>query len=145
MGCHFLLQGIFQTQGLNLHLCISCIGRRILYHQIAFISHTLIVQSLVVSERQKVNCLEQGSVIVDFLCQLDRFVGCLDILVQFSSVAQLCLTLCNPMDYSPPVSSVQGIFQERILEWVAISFSRGFSQPRDRTQVSCTAGGFFTL
>ena len=58
---------------------------------------------------------------------------------------RLCLTLCNPMDYSPPVSSVQGIFQERILEWVAISFSRGFSQPRDRTQVSCTAGGFFTL
>ena len=40
-------------------------------------------------------------------------------------VAQLCLTLCNPMDYSPPGSSVQGILQVKILKWVAISFSRG--------------------
>ena len=45
-------------------------------------------------------------------------------------VAQLCLTLCNPMDCSPPDSSVHEIFQARILEWVAISFSRGSSQPR---------------
>ena len=45
---------------------------------------------------------------------------------------------CNPMDGSPPGSSVHEIFQERILEWVAISFSRGSSQPRDCTQVSCT-------
>ena len=42
------------------------------------------------------------------------------------------------MDYSPPGSSVYGIFQARMLEWVAISFSRGFSQPRDQTHVSCT-------
>ena len=48
------------------------------------------------------------------------------------------------MDCSPPGSSVHEIFQARILEWVAISFSRGSSQPRDRTQVSCTAGRFFT-
>ena len=48
------------------------------------------------------------------------------------------------MDYSPPGSSVHGISQARILEWVAISFSRGFSQRRDWTQVSCIAGGFFT-
>ena len=46
-------------------------------------------------------------------------------------VAQLCLTLCDPMDCSPPGSSVHGILQARILEWVAISFSRGSSQPRD--------------
>ena len=51
--------------------------------------------------------------------------------------AQSCLTLCNPMDYSPPGSSVHGIFQARILEWVAISFSRRSSLPRDRTLVSC--------
>ena len=51
---------------------------------------------------------------------------------------------CDPMEYSPPGSSVHGIFQARMLEWVAISFSRGSSQPRDRTQVSCTAGRFFT-
>ena len=47
------------------------------------------------------------------------------------------------MDCSPPGSSVQGIFQARTLEWVAISFSRGSSQPRDWTWVSCTAGRFF--
>ena len=52
-------------------------------------------------------------------------------------VAQLCLPLCDPMDYSPPGSSVHGIFQARTLEWVAISFSRGASQPRDQTHVSC--------
>ena len=46
-------------------------------------------------------------------------------------VAQLCPTLCEPMDYSPPGSSVLGILQARILEWVAIPFSRGSSQDRD--------------
>ena len=60
-------------------------------------------------------------------------------------VAQLCPTLCDPMDCSLPGSSVNGILQARILEWVAIPFSRGSSQPRDPTQVSCSAGGFFTV
>ena len=55
-------------------------------------------------------------------------------------VAQLCLTFCNPMDCSPPDSSVHGIFQTRILGWVSISFSRGSSQPRVRTWVCCAAG-----
>ena len=54
-------------------------------------------------------------------------------------VAQLCLTLCDPMDYT-----VHGILQARILEWVAFPFSRGSSQPRHRTGVSCIADGFFT-
>ena len=52
---------------------------------------------------------------------------------------------CDPMDYSPPDSSVHGISQSRILEWVAISFSRGSSQHRDQTQVSHIAGRFFTI
>ena len=56
-----------------------------------------------------------------------------------------CPTLCNPMHCSPPDSAVHGIFQARILEWVAISSSRGSAQPRDHTQISCTAGGFFTF
>ena len=60
-----------------------------------------------------------------------------------SEVVQSFLTLCNPMDCSLPDFSVHGIFQARILEWVTISFSRGSSQPRDRTWVSCIAGGFF--
>ena len=53
--------------------------------------------------------------------------------------------LCNPMDCSPSGSSVHGILQARILEWVAISFSRGFSQPKDRTQISRIAGRRFNL
>ena len=53
------------------------------------------------------------------------------------SVARSCLTLCDPTDYGPPGSSVRGISQARILEWVAISSSRGSSRPRDRTRVSC--------
>ena len=60
-------------------------------------------------------------------------------------VTQLCLTLCDPMDYSPPGSPVHGIFQARTLKWVAIPFSRGSSQPRDRTHISCIASGFFTI
>ena len=60
-------------------------------------------------------------------------------------VAQLCPTLCDPMDCSWPDSSVQGIFQARILDWVAIPFSRRSSQPRDWTQVSWIAGRFFTI
>ena len=55
------------------------------------------------------------------------------------TVAQLCLTLSNPMDYT-----VHGILQAIILEWVAFPFSRGVSQSRDRTHVSRIAGGFFT-
>ena len=62
-----------------------------------------------------------------------------------SEVTQSCPTFSGPMDCSPPGSSVHGIFQARILEWVAISFSRGSSQPRDWTQVSCIAGRCFNL
>ena len=55
------------------------------------------------------------------------------------SVSQSCLTLCNPMDCRLPGSSIHGILQARILEWVAISFSRESSRPRDRTRVFYTA------
>ena len=58
------------------------------------------------------------------------------LLCSVCSVAQSCPTLCDPMDCSPPGFPVHGIFQARILEWVAISFSRGSCQPRDRTHVS---------
>ena len=54
-------------------------------------------------------------------------------------VTQLCLTFCDPMDHTDHV-----ILQARILEWVAVPFSRGSSQPKDRTQVSCMTGRFFT-
>ena len=59
-------------------------------------------------------------------------------------VSQSCLTLCDPMDCSPPGSSVHGVSQARMLEWAAISFSRGSSWPRDRTWVSWIEGRFIT-
>ena len=62
----------------------------------------------------------------------DQMVSCLDM-----------LTVCNLMDCGPPGSSVQGIFQARMLEWVAISFSRGSSWPRDRTLVSALQADSF--
>ena len=82
------------------------------------------------------------------MCTLPRHVGiillsivCVGGGVVFVCVCvqllQSCPTLCDPMDCSPPGSSVQGIFQARILEWMAISSSRGSSWPRDQTQVSC--------
>ena len=62
-----------------------------------------------------------------------------------SEVAQSSQTLRDPMDCSLQGSSVHGIFQAGVLEWGAIAFSRGSSQPRDRTQVSCIAGRCFTI
>ena len=60
-------------------------------------------------------------------------------------VAQSYPALCNPTDCSPPDFSVHGILQARILEWIAIPFSRGTSQPSDWTLVSCMVGRFFTV
>ena len=73
--------------------------------------------------------------------QIDLFENVLKV----SEVAQSCPTLCDPMDCSLPDSSIHGIFQARILEWFAISFSRRPSQPRDRTQVSRIVGRCFTI
>ena len=69
----------------------------------------------------------------------------MDISRKWSEVAQLCLTLCDPMDCSPPGSSIHGIFQARVLEWVASSFSRGSSRPRDWTWISRIVGRHFTV
>ena len=65
-------------------------------------------------------------------------------LVLCAQSLQLCLTPCDPMDCCPPGSSVCGILQARILEGAAMPSSRGSSRPRDRTHISCIAGGFFT-
>ena len=62
-----------------------------------------------------------------------------------SEVTQSCPTLCDPMDCSLPGASVHGIFQATVLEWVAISFSRGSSRPREWTRVSRIAGRCFNL
>ena len=60
-------------------------------------------------------------------------------------VAQSCPILCDLMDYSPLSSSVHGILQVRVLEWVAIPFSKGSSWPRDQTHLSCIAGRFIRI
>ena len=82
----------------------------------------------------------------------DRFIKNSKWLIWFKNafhmcvwVTQSCLTLSVPMDCSPPGSYVHGILQARIVEWVAISFSRGSSRPRDWIWVSCTAGRSFTV
>ena len=94
---------------------------------------------------------------LSYFAKKDKFVECSHILsLQSTSkndnwpcvcvlVVQLCLTLCEPMDCSPPGSPAHGILPTRILEWVAIPFSRISSQPRDQTWVSCIAGRFFTI
>ena len=82
------------------------------------------------------------------LVRKEKMAGCVaersgeDIYPQ-CSVAQSCLTLCDPMDYNLPGSSVYGILQAEILEWTAILFSRGSSWPRDQTQVSYITCKFF--
>ena len=82
----------------------------------------------------------------EFFFNITDYIPCFEALWKLKlKVAQLCLTLCDLMDYNPPGSSIQGILQARILEWVAIPFSKGSSQPRDRTWVSCIAGRFFTV
>ena len=74
-----------------------------------------------------------------------RKYTCSSLVKSESEVAQSCPALCNPGDCSIPGSSVHGIFKARVLEWVAISFSRGSSWPMDQTQVSCIAGRRFSI
>ena len=83
-----------------------------------------------------------------FLTFIFNFLSIVDLHCFRCVCAQSCLTLCDPTDCSPPSSSVHGILQATILEWVATPFSRESSLPRDRTHISCPfwyfAGGFFT-
>ena len=60
-------------------------------------------------------------------------------------LAQLCPTLCDPLGCSPPGSSVHGDSPGKNMEWVAMPSSRESSKPRDRTQIYCVTGGFFTV
>ena len=75
---------------------------------------------------------------------ISSFMNCLPWL-WVSEATQSCPTLCGPVDCNPPGSSIHVILQARILEWLAISFARGSSQLRDRTQVSHIAGRRFNL
>ena len=77
--------------------------------------------------------------------QTTTLPSCISFSLSESEVAQLYPTLCDPTDCSLPGSSVHGIFQARILEWVAVSFSRGSTQPKDWTRVSRIGGRRFNL
>ena len=89
------------------------------------------------------SCLENS---MDRGGSLSTILNCfLEFRFLIYKVTQSCPTFSNPVDCSPPGSSVHEIFQTRILEWVATSFSRGSSGPRDRTQVSCIGGRLFTI
>ena len=112
--------------------------------------HTLYEKALNMDSRQWLLCfpISVGSTLLQarncvffyllFLEQSMMYDSCI------CPVTQSCPTVCNPMDCRLPGSSVHGILQARILEWVAISFSRGSSQPRDITCISCLVGRFFT-
>ena len=78
----------------------------------------------------------EKTVVCFVLAYLLGYISGLQKYYQYYGHAQSCLTIYEPMDCSPPGSSVHGTFQARILEWVAISSSRGSSLPRDRTHVS---------
>ena len=84
-------------------------------------------------------CMFFGKDIVKNALQVSSWEKLCIIIKSESEVAQSCPTLCDPMDYSLPGSSVHVSFQARILDWAAISFSRGSSQPRDQTYVSCVS------
>ena len=88
-----------------------------------------------------VSCVSNdfANITLTILPEIGTLLPCsfLCVCVCVGSVAQSCLTLYNPMDCSPPGSCVNGISQARLLGWVAVSFSRGSSQSRDQTWVSC--------
>ena len=85
------------------------------------------------------NPSEKQWIVISFRANLSTSLHPQPLIPRWSCVcvSQSCLTLCDPMDYSPPGSSVHGILQERILGWFAISFSRGSSWLRDQTCASC--------
>ena len=107
------------------------------------------VLSLLRSNRTKVRIApESGAYLLDMVQLSQKLIlfPWLDSKKKVESIS--CSITSNswrPMDYSLPGSSVHGILQARILEWVAISYSRGSSRPRDQTWVSCNAGRFFAI
>ena len=132
---------------------IDCFESNVLmYRQFLFITNLLFVYSLLQSLSFSIQTnfyLNIFKVIEDrakWTCRcMPLTLNCLRKLKLNLLVAQLYLTLCSAVSCSLPGSSVRGISQARILEWIAVSFSRGSSWPRDWIQVSCIAGRFFTI
>ena len=86
---------------------------------------------------------DRGTLFNPFILNLDVASGCCLSRIEMKWLSRV--RLCNPMDCSPPGSSVHGIFKARVLEWVTISIYRGYSPPRYRTQVSHIVGRHFTV
>ena len=120
VGCHFLLQRIFPTtQGSRVDLPYCGQTLYWLSHQGRhYISYRITIQ---------------------WFTSFKAYTPVIVVLV-----AQSCLTFWDPTDCSPPGSSIHGSLQSRILQWMAIPFSRRSSWPRAQTQISCIAGRFFT-
>ena len=124
--------------GLSIYLILGeffCMGDVSLHSRVYLLNH---VFTSVQTPGYLVYTLGYNPVPLYFVAQM------LQLWPLVSEVAQSCLTLCDPMDCSLLGSSIHGIFQAGILEWVAISFSRGSSQPRDRTRVSRIVGRCFS-
>ena len=106
--------------------------------------HLRVEGSYLWPQSSKVRTLQEDT---EMMCILDAGLSSTNTWLNFwwSEVTQFCLTLCDPTDGSLPGSTVHRIFQARILEWAAISFSSGPSQPRDQTWVSCITDRRFTI
>ena len=138
VGCQALFQGIFPTQGSNPGLLH---GRQIHYHQshqgspriLEWLSYPFSRGSSPPRNRTWISCIA-GRFLTSWATN-SLLTAEEDVCMH----AQPCPTLCNPMDCSPPGSSVHGISQARVLEGVAMSFSRGSSQARDWINISCVS------
>ena len=157
MGLHFLLQGIFPIQGSNLGLhhfhqylvSISLTFFLLWGVAIAELSHippALILQSLPTTNIPSFATTDESRLTHHSHPQSIVYISKIRHAAAAAAKSlQSCLTLCDPMDRSPPGSSVNGMLQTRILEWVVTPFSWGSSQSRDRTWVSCIAGRLVTF
>ena len=151
VGCHFLLQGILPILGSNLYLLhflhwqvsalpLYCLGSLKCFNIISLISSGLL-SKLWYNVRANGSGLLKGHVILlKSLC-----FGTVALGAMLCLVTQLCPTLWDPMDCSPPGSSVHGNSPGRNTGVGCMTSFRGSPQPRDQTQVSHIAGGFFTI
>ena len=108
-----------------------------------FVKHELLVSYLTSNSAPSCYVFLQGT--HSHLSQHVRILSLPSFLLHCVLVAQSCPTLCDLTNCSLSGSSIHGILQARILEWIVVPFSRGCSRPGDPTQVSCIAGRFFTI
>ena len=134
---------------------VSCIGKRVLYHQPRLVEG-MKPEGRAIRKNQTEKChssCRTGSSLFSPATWNRLFSPAVDkrfhifqvVCLIISEVTQSRPTLCDPVDYSLPHSSVHGIFQARVLEWIAIAFSRASSRPRDQTQASHIGGRCFTI